>query len=100
MDATTPCSKDPKRDIMQLDDEDLQIFRAHARKFIEREIVPFHHQWEQDGVVPRNLWRAAGDAGLLCCTVPSEFGGPGADYRASAIVIEEMGRVGATGPGS
>lgn len=84
---------------MQLEDEELRIFRDHARKFIEREIVPFHRRWEQEGVVPRSLWRAAGNAGLLCCTVPPEFGGPGADYRASAIVVHEMGRVGATGPG-
>jgi acyl-CoA dehydrogenase len=84
---------------MRLDSEELRIFQDHARKFIEREIVPFHRHWEVEGMVPRELWRAAGAAGLLCCTVPPEFGGAGADYRASAVVIHEMGRVGATGPG-
>lgn len=82
-----------------MDTDDLQLFRDQVRRFIAREIVPHHTQWEQDGIVPRALWRAAGEAGLLCCTVPQEYGGAGADYRASAIVIEELGRVGASGPG-
>jgi len=40
-------------------------FRTTARRFIEREIAPHHAQWEKDGVVSRELWRKAGEAGLL-----------------------------------
>ena len=60
--------------------EEHHIFRETVRRFIEREIVPFHAQWEKDGIVPRELWLKAGAAGLLCCTVPEEYGGMGLDY--------------------
>jgi acyl-CoA dehydrogenase len=78
--------------------EEHEMFRDAARRFIEKEVVPYHAQWEQDGIVDRDLWRKAGVQGLLCCTVPEEYGGPGGDFLHSAIVNEEMARVGATGP--
>ena len=78
--------------------EDHNIFRHAVRKFVEERIVPFHDDWEKAGQVPRSIWEEAGTAGLLCCTVPEEYGGPGADFMFSAIVCEEVARVGATGP--
>ena len=78
--------------------EDHNIFRDAARKFVENRIVPFHDDWEKQGQVPRSIWREAGEAGFLCCTVPEEYGGPGADFLYSAIFCEEVARVGATGP--
>ena len=80
-------------------DTEHDIFRESVRRFIEKEITPYHAQWEHDGIVPRELWLKAGDAGLLCCTVPEEYGGAGADFLYDVIVTEEMGRAGATGPG-
>jgi acyl-CoA dehydrogenase len=79
--------------------EEHEIFRSSVRKFVEREIVPFHAQWERDGVVPRELWLKAGAEGLLCCTVPEEYGGLGLDYLFDVVVFEEVWRVGASGPG-
>ena len=62
-------------------------FRKTARTFYEREVVPHHDQWERDGIVPRELWRKAGEAGLLCFDVPEEYDGPGvADFRYNVIV--------------
>ncbi|WP_169569013.1 acyl-CoA dehydrogenase family protein [Sneathiella limimaris] len=78
--------------------EDHRIFQQAARKFAEERIAPFHDQWEKDGQVPKSVWREAGEAGFLCCTVPEEYGGPGADFLYSAIFCEEIARVGATGP--
>ncbi|MEC9346578.1 MAG: acyl-CoA dehydrogenase family protein [Pseudomonadota bacterium] len=75
-----------------------EIFRDSCRRFMDTEVAPFHQQWEKDGIVPRELWRKAGEAGLLCCDIPEEMGGVGGDFLYSAIVIEEMARVGATGP--
>lgn len=75
------------------------MFRDMVRKFVEREIAPYHHQWEKDGVVPRDLWLKAGEAGLLCCTVPERYGGLGLDYLFDVVVFEEMARSGFTGPG-
>jgi acyl-CoA dehydrogenase len=79
--------------------EEHDIFRASVRKFVEREIVPFHAKWEEDGVVPRELWLKAGAAGLLCCTVPEAYGGMGLDYLFDVVVFEELWRSGASGPG-
>jgi acyl-CoA dehydrogenase len=79
--------------------EEHNIFRESVRRFVEREIVPFHAKWEQDGVVPRELWLKAGAAGLLCCTVPEAYGGLGLDYLFDVVVFEELWRSGASGPG-
>ncbi len=79
--------------------EEHEIWRQSVRRFIEKEIVPFHAQWEHDGIVPRQLWLKAGAQGLLCCTVPEEFGGLGLDYLFDVIVFEELWRVGASAPG-
>ncbi|WP_104106090.1 acyl-CoA dehydrogenase family protein [Nocardioides sp. 616] len=75
-------------------------FRQTVRTFLEKEVVPHHDQWEADGIVPRELWRKAGTAGLLCFDVPEEYGGPGIDdFRFNVIVSEEATKVGASGPG-
>ena len=76
-----------------------EMWRDTVRKFIEKEIVPFHDQWEKDGIVPRDVWLKAGEAGMLCCTVPEEYGGIGADYLYDVIVFEELWRAGTSGPG-
>ena len=78
--------------------QDHEIFRDATRRFIENEIVPNHEEWEQQGIVSRELWNAAGENGLLCCTVPEEYGGPGGDFLHSVVVNEELAKVGATGP--
>ena len=75
------------------------IFRDAVRRFIETEIVPYHAEWEKQGVVPRELWRKAGNTGLLCPTVSPEFGGAGADFLYSAVIYEELGRAAVSGPG-
>ena len=83
----------------ELFNEDHEAFRDMVRRFIAKEIAPFHEQWESDGVVPRDLWLKAGAAGLLCCTVPEAYGGAGADYLFDVVVFEEMARSGFSGPG-
>jgi acyl-CoA dehydrogenase len=79
--------------------EEHEMWRESVRRFVEQEIVPFHAQWEHDGIVPRELWLKAGAHGLLCCTVPERYGGPGLDYLFDVVVFEELWRVGASGPG-
>jgi alkylation response protein AidB-like acyl-CoA dehydrogenase len=75
-------------------------FRKTARAFFEREVLPHHAQWEEDGIVPRDVWLAAGDAGLLCFDVPEEHGGAGvSDFRYNAVLSDEQTRCGASGPG-
>jgi acyl-CoA dehydrogenase len=77
---------------------DHELFRDAVRRFVEAEITPYHAQWEKDGVVSREVWRAAGANGLLCSFVPEQYGGPGGDFLHTAIVIEELAKVEATGP--
>jgi len=76
-----------------------EMFRDAVRKFIEREIVPHHAKWEEDGIVPRELWRKAGEAGLLCTNIPEEYGGLGAGFLYNVVITEELARAGASGPG-
>jgi alkylation response protein AidB-like acyl-CoA dehydrogenase len=78
--------------------EDHEIFRDAVAKFFEKEVVPFHDQWEREGQVPREFWRKAGQAGILCCDMPEEYGGGGADFKMAAIVHEEQARLGVSGP--
>src|SRR3546814_18609896 len=62
-------------------------------------MVPYHADWEKQQGVPRDVWRKAGEAGLLCCDVPEAYGGFGADWLYNVVVIEEMAKAGMTGPG-
>lgn len=76
-----------------------EAFRDTVRRFIDKEIAPYHEDWEEQGVVPRDLWLKAGAAGMLCCTVPEQYGGLSLDYLFDVVVFEEMARSGFTGPG-
>ncbi|MEU4292442.1 acyl-CoA dehydrogenase family protein [Kribbella sp. NPDC026596] len=84
----------------QLFDADHDAFRETARAFCDKEIVPHHDSWEEAGIVPRELWTAAGQAGLLGFMMPEQYGGGGArDFRFNAVLIEELTRVRASGVG-
>ena len=76
-----------------------QVFRRSVRRFAESEIAPYHEAWEEEGCVPRALWTAAGEIGLLCPDAPEAYGGAGVDYRYNVVVDEELARIGANGPG-
>jgi alkylation response protein AidB-like acyl-CoA dehydrogenase len=75
-----------------------EAFRSTVATFLAREVVPHYARWEQDGVVPREVWRAAGRQGLLGPAVPEEYGGGGEpDFRYAAVLAEEFARAGAPG---
>lgn len=74
-------------------------FRDSVRRFVEREIVPHHERWEEQGKVDRELWTKAGAAGLLCPNLPESYGGCGPDYLFNVVITEELARAGVTGPG-
>jgi alkylation response protein AidB-like acyl-CoA dehydrogenase len=86
-----------QRDIFASEHDD---FRDLARAFIAKEVTPYHEKWEADKMVSRDVWLAAGRAGLLGIEIEEKYGGGGAkDYRYYLIFNEEMARAGATGPG-
>ncbi|WP_369202057.1 acyl-CoA dehydrogenase family protein [Streptomyces sp. PU-14G] len=82
----------------QIFTEDHEAFRRTVRTFLAKEVEPHYARWEQDGVVSREVWRAAGRQGLLGPAVPEEYGGGGeADFRYAAVLAEEFTRAGAPG---
>ncbi|WP_421576379.1 acyl-CoA dehydrogenase family protein [Stenotrophomonas maltophilia] len=78
--------------------EDHELFREQVRRFITAQIAPHYAQWERDGITPRALWRAAGEAGLLNCQLPEPYG-LGGDFGHAACVIEELARANYLGIG-
>ncbi|MEI6732466.1 MAG: acyl-CoA dehydrogenase family protein [Comamonadaceae bacterium] len=78
---------------------DHETFRDSFRRFIDKEIAPFHAQWEEQGYVDRAVWNKAGENGLLCMSMPEEYGGAGADKLYSVVQMEELSRAGFSGIG-
>ena len=78
---------------------DHEAFRDSFRRFVEKEITPFHDTWEEQGYVDRAVWRAAGENGFLCMTMPEEYGGAGADKLYSVAQMEEISHAGVSGIG-
>jgi alkylation response protein AidB-like acyl-CoA dehydrogenase len=77
-----------------------EMFRQAFRKFVEKEIVPHHLEWERAGIVPRELFTAAGAAGFLGTDAPETYGGGGVeDFRYNLIIGEEVQRSGTGGAG-
>jgi acyl-CoA dehydrogenase len=67
-------------------------FRDNLRRFIDQEVVPKAHAWEEAGMVPRELLRTMGELGYLGVRYPEVYGGSGLDTVYSAILAEELGR--------
>jgi alkylation response protein AidB-like acyl-CoA dehydrogenase len=81
-------------------DADHEAFRATCRAFLDKHVVPFHQQWEADGIVDRGIWLEAGKQGLLGMEVPEEYGGGGVhDFRYNSVLSEEIVRARASGVG-
>ncbi len=77
--------------------EEHVILRDSIKKFLENEIGDEYQKWEEDGIVPREIWKKCGENGYLLPWVPEQYGGSGADFLYSIIIIEEITRYGASG---
>jgi len=80
-------------------DEDLAIFRDAVTRFVDAEMVPNEEQWRKQQHVGKDIWRKAGETGLLYTDIPAEYGGVGGDFRHEAVLYEETARRGITGFG-
>ncbi|UVE16014.1 acyl-CoA dehydrogenase family protein [Pseudomonas sp. LS44] len=78
-------------------DHEHEEFRNTVRRFLAEECTPLHEQWEEDRVVPRAIWRRAGELGMLNATTPEAYGGLGLDRRLTMIAVEEVARAGLSG---
>jgi alkylation response protein AidB-like acyl-CoA dehydrogenase len=75
-------------------------YRESARRFVAEEVTPHHAEWEQEGIVSRELFARAAAKGMLAMQVPEAYGGAGvADFRFNQIVGEELGIAGSGGSG-
>ncbi|WP_446221274.1 acyl-CoA dehydrogenase family protein [Nocardia sp. IBHARD005] len=77
-------------------DDDLDALRDMARSFCEKEIKPNMEKFIDQHHVDRDLWNKAGELGLLCMSIPEEFGGGGGTFAHEAVLIEEQARIGDT----
>ncbi len=70
--------------------EDHEAFRQSVRSFIKAEVVPHIERWDAAGIIEKEIWPKAGAVGMLCPTVPEEYGGLGLDFGYNAIIDEEV----------
>ncbi|RKT56774.1 acyl-CoA dehydrogenase [Saccharothrix australiensis] len=80
--------------------DDLDQLRELARTFLRKESVPHHERWAAQRHVDRDLWTKAGEVGLLCLSVPEEYGGGGGTFAHEAVLLEEQARAGDTAWGN
>lgn len=76
-----------------------EAFRETVRKFYEKEVIPHTERFEDQQHVDRELWNKAGELGLLCATMPEQYGGSGVDRLYSMILIEEQAYAGDSATG-
>jgi alkylation response protein AidB-like acyl-CoA dehydrogenase len=74
-----------------------ESFRDSIKQFAAKELAPHLQRWDEEGAVDRNIWLRCGDLGILCPTVPGEFGGAAVDRLFSMIVLEELAPLGGLG---
>ncbi len=72
--------------------EDLADLQQLARTFIDKEVVPHQSRWAEQHMVDRDFWRAAGRMGLLCISIPEEYGGGGGTFAHEAVIAAEQAR--------
>lgn len=68
--------------------------RDLTRSFLAKEVVPHQARWAEEHQVDRDFWNRAGDAGLLCISIPEEYGGGGGTFAHEAVILQEQGFIG------
>jgi acyl-CoA dehydrogenase len=79
--------------------EDVAMLYDMAHRFLSDEIAPHYDTYEKNEIVDRSAWEKAGAAGLLCASMPEEYGGAGGSFAHESAIIEAIGHVGADGFG-
>ncbi|MEP7177790.1 MAG: acyl-CoA dehydrogenase family protein, partial [Pseudonocardiales bacterium] len=81
-------------------DDDIEAFRELARRFFDKECAPHEDRWCEQQHVDREVWRKAGEIGLLCPSIPTEYGGGGGTFAHEAVIAEEQVRAAAPSLGT
>ncbi len=71
-----------------------EAFRATVRGWLQKEAVPHIARWDEQGIVDKDMWLKGGEIGMLCPTVPEEYGGLGLDFGYNAVIDEEVSYAG------
>ena len=75
-------------------EQELAAWRDTVVRFFSDEVEPYYDRWEKEGIIPKDFYRRMGEAGLLCVDQPEEYGGAGAPFEFSMVVLEEAARMG------
>ncbi|PZO89052.1 MAG: acyl-CoA dehydrogenase [Sphingomonas sanxanigenens] len=75
--------------------EEHEAFRQSVRSFLQKEAVPHVQRWDEQGIVDKAIWPKGGEIGMLCPTVPEDYGGLGLDFGYNAVIDEEVAYAGA-----
>jgi acyl-CoA dehydrogenase len=78
-------------------DDELAMLGEQVARFLEREFVPHAERWDREGMVDRAAWLKAGEAGILCASIPDQYGGGGGTRAHEAVIIQEITRAGLGG---
>ena len=68
--------------------EEHEAFRRTVRVFLENEVLPKYSKWEEDGATPTDIWRRAGQVGLLGTSIPTDYGGAGGDSSLTPLCLK------------
>jgi acyl-CoA dehydrogenase len=79
--------------------EEHKMMKGMIQEFISNEVMDHIDEWEKNGMVSREIWKRAGELGLLCIDMPQMYGGGGLDFTFNALLIEEFAKKGISGPG-
>jgi acyl-CoA dehydrogenase len=74
--------------------EDVVLLEESARRFIAAEYAPHLEKWHEDHFYPREVWTKAGAAGLLCASMPEEYGGAGGSFAHEAVIDRQFSLAG------
>lgn len=77
-------------------DPDFELFRDNFKRFLAQEIAPYYEAWEEQGMMPREIWNKLGDNGFLCVDVPEAYGGYAAPIHYSQMLVQEAAYAGFT----
>ncbi|WP_334133848.1 acyl-CoA dehydrogenase family protein [Acinetobacter schindleri] len=77
-------------------DSDFELFRDNYQRFLAEHVAPFYETWEEQGLIPRELWYKLGENGFLCVDVPEEYEGFGAPIHYSQMLVQETAKAGFT----
>src|SRR5690242_7918936 len=75
-------------------DDEVQALGEVAGKFIGEEVMAHREKWERQHRMDREVWRKAANLGLLCCSIPQQYGGGGGTFAHDLVVCEAQGAAG------